>query len=401
MKRRAKSLLSLLLCLSLLLAAIPAAAVTQNEIDELEEERSRLESRREDVQTLLDSLQSDRDSVLAQKSALDEQSELLRQDILLLNEQIALYEDIISDKREEAESAKLREEEHYSLWCSRVRTMEEQGDFAYILFILRSASLSELISRIIDVYDILSYDCQLREEYLDACDAAEKALAEYEQVQQVQKLKQEELALQEAELEEKIAASGRLISQLEEDIEAYLSYNETVDAELERVQQLIDEKAEELRRQEEAAAAQNPNTGSTGGTVNIGNGYFAWPSYCTYVSSPFGPRVHPIYGQLKPHTGVDIAAAYGTAITAAASGTVCLAVVDYGSVGYGTYVAIYHSNGTTTLYAHMSALCVSVGQTVSQGQVIGYVGSTGASTGPHIHFEIRVNGACVDPMLYF
>ncbi len=109
--------------------------------------------------------------------------------------------------------------------------------------------------------------------------------------------------------------------------------------------------------------------------------------------------MHPIFGTTKYHSGVDIAAGYGAAIQAAAGGTVSIAEK---SDSYGYYCVIYHSNGTTTLYAHMNEMpCVSVGDTVSAGQLIGYVGSTGWSTGPHCHFEIRVNGSCVDPIAYF
>ena len=133
----------------------------------------------------------------------------------------------------------------------------------------------------------------------------------------------------------------------------------------------------------------------------MSSGYYAWPANTTYITSPFGYRVHPIYGTSRLHSGTDIGASYGSPVTAAAAGSVITAVLDYGTTGYGTYVAIYHDNGTTTLYGHMSSLAVSQGDYVSQGQVIGYVGSTGASTGPHLHFEVRINGSCVDPMQYF
>ena len=148
-----------------------------------------------------------------------------------------------------------------------------------------------------------------------------------------------------------------------------------------------------------AAAAGNKGGGSSGGTASAA-GYFSWPvPSCTYITSRFGYRVHPIFGTTKYHSGVDIAAGSGAAINAAAGGTVSIA--EY-SDSYGYYCVIYHSNGMTTLYAHMNSMpVVSAGQTVSAGQLIGYVGSTGWSTGPHCHFEIRVSGSCVDPLSYF
>ena len=128
----------------------------------------------------------------------------------------------------------------------------------------------------------------------------------------------------------------------------------------------------------------------------MGNGNLVWPSYCTYITSRQGPRIHPVTGEFKNHGGTDIGASYGTAIWAADSGTVVRSS-DGWNGGWGNYVMINHGNGMQTLYAHMSSRAVSVGQTVSRGQVIGYVGSTGMSTGAHLHFEMYVNGSKVDP----
>ena len=413
--------LSVILLLSLTAPAVPVMAVTQSEIDELEAQRDELQSRQSDVQEQIASLQNDVDSILARKAALDEQSELLRQDIVILNEQIEIYDQIIVEKQADAERARAEEEEQFNRYRLRVRAMEESSTWTYISVLLKATSLTDFLSRLNDVTDILRHDRNMKAEYEAAREYAEAVVAEYEEAQAARRDKQAELLAQEQELAEKIQASGWLLVQLEDDMEAYLEFYEAVEAQKEEVQALIDQKAEELRKQQEeaerarraaeaAAAAQQaqqtqqaqntappPNSGAN----TAGAGYYAWPTYTTYITSRFGPRTHPIYGELKPHTGVDIGASYGTSITAAAAGTVSLAVVDYGTAGYGTYVAIYHSNGTTTLYAHMSSLAVSVGDTVTQGQVIGYVGSTGAATGPHLHFEIRENGACVDPIPYF
>ena len=154
-----------------------------------------------------------------------------------------------------------------------------------------------------------------------------------------------------------------------------------------------------------AAAAKKKGTTSnqvttTGsGTATRYSGTFTWPlpGY-TVASSRYGWRVHPIYGTRKFHKGEDIPAPTGAAIVAAASGTVTTA----GWVsGYGNYTVINHGGGVMTAYGHQSAIYVSVGQTVSAGQTIGAVGSTGNSTGPHLHFEVYVNGATQSPMSYF
>ncbi len=136
------------------------------------------------------------------------------------------------------------------------------------------------------------------------------------------------------------------------------------------------------------------------GTEVIAEGFYFWPSAASdYVTSFFGTRLHPILGVYKTHSGIDIGAGYGTAILAAADGVVTTAAYDAG--GYGNYLIIDHGNGNLTLYAHMSQISVGVGQTVTQGQTIGLVGSTGLSTGPHLHFEVYVGGTRVDPLLYF
>lgn len=393
-----KKLLCAALCLCLCMTAFPALAVTQSEIDELEQERKILEKNESNIDNQLRALEESRDEALKRKAALDEQSELLRQDIILLEREIEIYNNLVAEKKQAFDNAKELEEHHYELYLSRVRDMEEHSGWNYVNYILKADSISCLLSRISDISDIMRFDEDLREEYIASRNRAEEVLGEYIALQDSLIEKQEELRERESELEEKIEVSARAINELEQDIESYTSYLESVEEEMTRVQRLIDEKSEELRKQQEAEEAAK-NQWGWGGVPS--SGYYSWPSYTNYITSPFGPRVHPIYGQLKPHTGVDIGAAYGTPVTAAADGTVSIAVLDFSSVGYGTYVAIYHPNGTTTLYGHMSALAVTSGQQVRNGQVIGYVGSTGASNGPHIHFEIRVNGGCVDPMLYF
>jgi len=146
----------------------------------------------------------------------------------------------------------------------------------------------------------------------------------------------------------------------------------------------------EIKRKQEQYAAQSRKIVSEAG--------FIWPSYCTIITSLFGSRVHPVTGRANNHTGIDIAAAGGTNILAAKSGVVITST--YNS-SYGNYVVVDHGNGQTTLYAHMRKRLVSEGQTVKQGSTLGLVGTTGSSTGNHLHFEIRVNGARKDPLNYF
>ena len=406
-----------------MIAGSRARAVTQDEIDKLQAERDEIRRQKQDIQEQINSLQSEISSVIDKKAALDEQNELNRQDIVLINDQIALYDQMIEEKAREVEEAIRAEEAQYAHYCARVRAMEETNTWSYLSFLFNAKSLTDFLGRLNDVTDIMRNDKHIKDEYIAAREAVEQVKAEYEAVQAQQEEKRTELLAEKEKLEQQIEAATAMIRELEEDIEAFTAAYEENEALENEVQEKIDKKVAELQAQraaEEAArrayeesqrklreqaaaaaaaAAASGSSGSGGGTP-AATGYYSWPvPSCTYITSRFGYRVHPIFGTTKYHSGVDIAAGYGATIQAAAGGTVSIAEK---SDSYGYYCVIYHSNGTTTLYAHMNEMpCVSVGETVSAGQVIGYVGSTGWSTGPHCHFEIRVNGSCVDPISYF
>jgi murein DD-endopeptidase MepM/ murein hydrolase activator NlpD len=191
-----------------------------------------------------------------------------------------------------------------------------------------------------------------------------------------------------------------MIVDLQSDIDEYTAaYNEN-EAQEGTLQSQIDSLSAQLKAQEEAARkAAEQNNQSYTGTGSTATGSFTWPCpSSTYIASGFGLRIHPIFGTERYHNGVDISANSGASVVAADSGTIAIATY---SSSYGNYIMIYHSNGTSTLYAHMSSLAVSAGDTVTKGETIGYVGSTGWSTGPHLHFEIAVNGTRVNPLNYF
>ena len=400
-----------------MIAGSRARAVTQAEIDKLQAERDEIRRQKKDIQEQINALQSEMASVIDKKSALDEQNELNRQDIELINAQIELYDQMIEEKAQEVAAAVRAEEEQYAHYCSRVRAMEETNTWTYMSFLFDAKSLTDFLGRLNDVTDIVRNDKHIKDEYIAAREAVEEVKADYEAVQAEQEERRAELLSEKTKLEQQITAATKMIAELEEDIEAYKEAYEANEALENEVQEKIDKKVAELQAQkaaEEAARraweesqrklkeqqAKAAAASSGGGGGAVAGGYYSWPvPSCTYITSKFGYRVHPIFGTTKYHSGVDIAAGYGSTIQAAAGGTVSIA--EY-SDSYGYYCVIYHTNGTTTLYAHMNEMpCVSVGQTVSAGQVIGYVGSTGWSTGPHCHFEIRVNGSCVDPLAYF
>lgn len=146
------------------------------------------------------------------------------------------------------------------------------------------------------------------------------------------------------------------------------------------------------------AVALGPPAAGAAGRPVYSNGSLIWPTDSTYITSNFGNRDAPTAGASTNHQGLDIGAAAGTPIYAAASGTIEVATSNN---SYGNYVMVNHGSGTTTVYAHMESMTVSSGQYVTQGQIIGYVGSTGITTGPHLHYEVRVDGSRVDPSQYY
>lgn len=397
-------LLALMMALMLLVSVLgstAAYAVSQSQIDALEDQKKDLASKRQEMQSQIDDLEAQKADVLQQKQALDEQNEVARQEIELINEQIDLYTQLIEEKAKEVDAAKAEEDAQYEAYRTHVRAMEENGKYTYLALIFQSKSLSELMSNIDIIGEIMNSDKRLYDQYTAARENTEKVKAEYEQTLTDLQGKQDELNAEKAELEKKIADAVDVITGLESNIDEFTAaYNENEAAE-NAINSQIDTLTAQMKAEEEAKrkAAEAAKQTYNSGVGSNATGSFVWPCpSSTYVTSGFGWRIHPIFGTKRYHNGVDISANTGAAVVAADSGTVSIATY---SSSYGNYIVLYHSGGTTTLYAHMSSLAVSVGDTVSQGQTIGYAGSTGWATGPHLHFEISLNGTRVNPLNYF
>lgn len=408
MKKKAISIVCIILAFLMMVTLVVSvigslgalAAGGQDQIDALEQQKSELQSQQASIQTNIDDLIAQQADVIDQKAAMDEKNELARQEIELINEQIDVYTGLIQDKAEELEKAEAAEQAQYELYRKRVRAMEEEGSYTYLDILFQCRSLSDVLSAIDMIGEIMDSDKRLFEEYKTARETTEQVKAEYEATLAQLGEKQETLEAEKAELEEQIAAAVEVINKLQDDIDAAKAEYAKAAAAEAAAQASINAIIAQMQAEEEAArqeAAQN-NQQYTG-TGSTATGTYIWPCpSSTYVTSAFGMRDHPLFGDERPHSGIDIAGSAGSEVLAADSGTV--AVATYSS-SYGNYVTIYHSNGDYTLYAHMSSLAVSAGQSVTQGDVIGYVGSTGWATGPHLHFEIRVNGSTVDPLSYF
>ena len=414
LKKTLRSVVCALLAAVVFAASLPAYAVSQSEIDELQKRLDALEQQAQEQQDVINDLTNQKARFITRKLALDGKIEINRQMIELIGEQIEIYDEIIGEKQAELDKALEKETAQTELLRSRIRAMEENSSYSYASFIFDSSSVTELLSRIGDVNDIMHYDKALEEEYMAAREDVESIKKSYEEVRHEQELLQKELDTKQAELDAQVEAAYTMIADIETlSDDAQAEYEAIAEAEAEAEETL--QEAIRKRAAEEAAknAANNANSGgnsggsggNSGGGGSSGGGSatslsnLQWPvPSCTLITSRFGYRVAPTTGASTYHGGLDIGAGMGASIVAAGAGDVIYAGANG---GYGNCVMIDHGNGVVTVYAHMSSIGVSYGQYVTAGQYVGAVGSTGVSTGPHCHFEIRINGAQTDPAAYF
>ena len=283
--------------------------------------------------------------------------------------------------------------------------MEENGNADFLAMLLNSNNLGEFLTAIDDIGEIMESDKLLEDAYIAARENTERVKADYEEFKAGLEVKKRELNDEKGEIESEIAEASQLIEKIKSDIDSNSEELEELLKAEEEAEDLIAKKIAELEEQKRLEEEANKihqgeeggGGGIPGGGESIASGNFAWPCACTYITSRVGGRIHPISGVYKYHSGMDIGCQYGDAVWASDSGTVILAGENG---GYGNCVMIDHGyvNGDNyyTLYGHLSSIAVSYGQTVSQGEYIGAVGSTGVSTGPHLHFEIRNSAGPTD-----
>lgn len=387
--RQIKCLASLSVVLSIMLSLVQvnAFAVTQFELDEIQKEKNELTAQREQCQIEIDELQAKQASALEQKAALDERNQYALKQVQLISEQVELYNELIAEKAEEVEAAKEKEQLHLKKYRARVRAMEENGEYNVLEVIFTASSFSEMLTAAEDIGEIMQSDKELMLEYIAAREETERVVCEYEQVKAEYEAKQKELLEEQAALQKQVEEAYNMVAALKNDIDsAIVEYEISVEAE-DEMSAYFDEMSKKYAEEQIAleGAANNPG--------------FIWPAPdCKAITSKFGYRWHPILNYERFHAGIDIGSQENDVIIAAYGGIVVDA--QY-SDSYGNYVLINHGNGYTTIYAHMSSIAVEAGQPVSQGDTIGYVGSTGWSTAPHLHFEIRYGEVKTDPATYF
>ncbi len=397
--------LAFVMAASLFVGFIPmtaSAKVTQSEIDDLKSQKAALSEQSASYEATINSLKNKKNAQVELKTALDSKLALTNQQIMNLEEQIKLHDALIERKTQEVDEAQKTADEQLEKYKKRVRAMEESGRYNYVEVLFGANSIGEFLSLIDDIGDIMKSDKELEDSYKQSVADLKTVKAEYEEAQAELKQNKVECAQLKDQLQVDITQAAAVITSLQSEINDNASVLSELDSQESALQSQIQAKVKQLNEQkkaEEEVNKNNNNGGNSGGNSggsSVGTGNLVWPSYCTYITSRQGPRVHPVTGEYKNHGGTDIGASYGSAIYAADSGKV-VSSSDGWNGGWGNYVMIDHGNGMQTLYAHMSSRACSVGQTVKRGQTIGYVGSTGMSTGPHLHFEMYVNGARIDP----
>ena len=401
------------LLLTLLMSILPtfAGAASSGEIRKqiiaLQQERKEVQNQIADVKKQYKENENEIADLIAQKNVVDQEIQLLNTQIININEQISAYNLLIADKQDELDTAEDRLEALNQENKERIRTMEEEGEVSYWEVLFKANSFSDLLDRLNMVEEIAASDKHRLQELSDAANKVEEALAELETTKK-------DLDDTQAEMNEKSKESEALLQELlqkADDLEALEEEcKEQENAFLKQIAAMeVQFNAAKQREWEAWKATSVPATTAAGGTNGSGGtsgssggssgGSGGWLVPCSYTSitSPFGNRVSPTSGASTYHQGVDLDTGTGDNVYASRAGVVTVA--GWGNAA-GNYVQINHQDGFSSIYMHLKSSCVSAGQIVSAGQLIGLTGATGITTGDHLHFGISYNGVYVNPCNY-
>ena len=410
-------ILAVVMLLTLILSILPvgvgaaSSSEIKKQINALKEDRDAVKDQMKEVQNQVAENEDEISQLVNEKNIIDQEIGLLYQEIDLINQQLAAYALLIADKQDELDEAQIRLDELNEKNKERIRAMEEDGNISYWSVLFKASSFSDLLDRLNMIEEIAAADQRRLKEMSAAAEevsAAREALTTEKDELEVVRT---ELDAAQADLEVKKVESQELLDELIEKgaelADLYAEYEAEEDAIMAEIAQK-EKEYNEAKRQEwleymatyttQPPATQPPSGGGTGngsGTASSGN----WLVPCSYtkLTSPFGYRDAPTAGASTYHQGVDLAGPQGTPIYASRAGVVTTATFGR-AAGY--YVSINHGDGFSSIYMHMTHYVVSKGQAVSAGQLIGYMGSTGVSTGSHLHFGISYNGTYVNPANY-
>lgn len=393
--KKVYSIIALILVALMMISLVSGIIVTNinaeaSSVSNMQKELDELAKRKEQLEKELTVISEKKEEELQKKSIIEEQINATQSEISVLNTMLSTLEDELESAENALQEAENQLNEQLDLSKERIRSSYEQGNASYLEILIGAKSVYDFISKV----EIVSQIAEKDREIIESVKKNKTTIEEKKAQINANKIESEKalasLSSKEATLEAKQDVSNDLLKEINSD-------------EASKKRAILQaEAAEEALQAEIRAALQAAanNNQSSGGVIDTGD--FRWPLDSVYrnITSVFGYRTHPITGKHKLHTGVDISSQgiSGASIYAAKGGTVMKAGYN---TGYGNYVLINHGDGYATLYGHASSLLVSAGQTVEKGTVLGYVGSTGYSTGAHLHFEIIKDGNYVDPLSYF
>lgn len=368
-----------LMLLPELLTPAADAWVTQEDIDKLEAESDRLAKEKKELEASLAQLSSDKSAAMRRKTLLDQRIGVLTSEIANAETLITSYTELIAQREAELADAEVQEENQYALFCRRVRDMEERGTISYWSVLFRAASFSDMLSQLDWINEIVSSDQKVIDDLKALQETISAKKAELETNKASAEQAKADLETKKADLTAQYAEAEALIKEIRDNEAEYKDVLKELSEEEDKILDEIIKLSRELDAQNAAQA-----------------GGYIWPVNSRYITSTVGGRNSPGGIGSTDHKGTDIGrVGYNSQVFASKAGTV---IVSQYSRSYGNYVVISHGSGNTTLYAHLSSRKVKVGAKVSQGQVIGITGSTGNSTGPHLHFEIVENGVRINPL---
>ena len=400
-RKSIRALIALVLSAVLVTGMLPSSvrAASSTEIkaatQDLKKENSEIQAQINAIRSRYDANASEIQQLVDQKDAIDQEIVLLNEQIININEQVAAYAQLIADIQEQLEVSQMLLDNLSEKNRQRIQAMEEEGTVSYWEVLFEASSFTDLLDRLNMVEEIAASDQRRLKEMELAASIVEKTRQEMEDNLQELGQSRTDLALTQQTLEERRDDSDDLLRELiakQEEFQALLDESEAAQDEL---MQQIAKKEKELK---EAQYDEYLAKLAAAGNAPPSNATWVTPVSGYTLTSPFGNRLHPVLGVYRMHNGIDMACPKGTPIYATRAGKVTTASYQAGGAGY--YVSINHLDGFSSIYMHMTNYVVSAGQTVSQGQLIGYVGSTGISTGPHLHFGISYAGTYVNPLAY-
>lgn len=419
MKNRLKIITAIMLTLIFCMQPVcNVQATEESNLSEAQQEKKTLENDLQKAKELIDSLKGSKEDIQSEVEKLDKQLNEISGKVKELESRLSKKRQEIADTESALNKAKEQEKKQYRNMKKRIQFMYENGQTSYVEMLLSADSFTDFLNAVEYITQISQYDRKMLKEYqnmqVTIADTQKTLETDYASLQSLQAKVQEEkqavAALESAkkgelnDVADDLTDAQTVAKAYEAEIQAQNEVIAQIQAAQKRAaeQQAAQQQAQAAEENQGATDAAGENQNTAQNTTPSGNGQstgsMMWPCPSSKrVTSDYGPRTSPTNGASSNHKGIDIGAAYGADIVAADGGTVLVAT--YSSSG-GNYVIIDHGGGFCTVYMHASSLTVSAGQTVSKGQVIAKVGSTGISTGNHLHFGVTLNGVYVSPWGY-